>query len=269
MSPLIRALLFVCVFLLFTPSVTLAQDNVNTKNCQIENPEGDFLYEEDFSWDTSLDKMLSLFKKLILSEKRLKHRAYWDQNTHSIFLPYLTQRGGAVRIPPSFIQNIRNHIEISLERNYADAIFFADMGHSHFLIPSPKFDSQYDSIPVSQYSRMYEKFFSDPELKVVYHTAEQLKTIDRDADIPLADRYLGWRHHNRNVIGDNQTGKSVHTLPAFGSRANTLSEVPGYKWWSGGFSISANQKGCFSYTHRGQALYFDLSLFDVAPKPNF
>jgi hypothetical protein len=39
--------------------------------------------------------------------------------------------------------------------------------------------------------------------------------------------------------------------------------LPGHRDWSAGFNISASQDGCFAYQHKGQTIYFDLSLHDL------
>lgn len=230
--------------------------------CQPEKPTDPKIYSSDFGWGMSLEKLVSEFKRFYASPKRLTKRAYWSAEKNALVLPYNESRGGDVVITDRFVRQIAQHIELAYQMKYIDAVFFPDMGHSHILIRKDLWDKKYNLYPINEFNTLYQEMFEDPESRVVYHTAEQLQLIDKNQNV-LPDPYIKWRHKTRNLIGSN---KGVARL-ALGqnpkSKNNTLEEVRGYYWWGGGFNLSANENGCFSYQKDGMTYYFDLSLYDL------
>jgi hypothetical protein len=248
----------VAIFSFYSWSYTDEQSRLIQARCLVEKETDKKLFSSDFRWGFPFADMLSHFEKIVASGKRLQRRVFFDQKTKSFRFPYEQSLGGNVQMPLAYADNIRQHIEIALQRNYADAIFFPDLGHSHFLIPEKKYKDKYESVPTEKMNQVYEGFVTDADLLIVYHTAEQLSTEN--------DRYSQWRFYTRNLIGENKSQGKVFVLPALDTKGNAIGELPGYYWWGGGFNISASQEGCFPYDHRGKTLYFDLSLFDLAPE---
>lgn len=224
------------------------------------------LYNTDFHWDYTLPELLQRFIDVYTLPKRLGRHAYVDTRSGQIKLPYDTERGGDVTVPLSFIASVRAHIESALRLEYVDAVFFPDMGHSHFLIPQATWESKYRHFESGQMSRQYEQMMADPDLKILYHTAEQLKLLDSQKNL-LNDRRLQERFYSRNLVGDNRGEGRLELLQNREHRANTVGEVEGYYWWGAGFNVSANKDGCFVYNDRGVERYFDLSLYDLEPAP--
>ncbi|OFZ29482.1 MAG: hypothetical protein A2622_07070 [Bdellovibrionales bacterium RIFCSPHIGHO2_01_FULL_40_29] len=246
--------------------------NLNTlaeisQRCSVQTDKQEILYENDFHWDMSLADVMKAFQSVYLGQKRLDKRAYYDAQSERIKLPYTEYNGGDVVVSMSFIHAIQAHIEQALKHKYADAIIFPDMGHSHYLIPTKKYKEKYSKFPVTNFSQMYSEIFQDPTVKIVYHTAEQLKLSNKDKSL-VSDPYLQWRHFTRNLIGDIKVPYTANVYYAKDQNyANTLGEVPGYFWWGAGFNISANKDGCFKYQYQGKTFYFDMSLFDLTTNP--
>jgi hypothetical protein len=215
----------------------------------------------DFRWDYNLSDMAQRYQEMYASPKRLADRAFYDASAGRLILRLPDVWGAKAVLSPRLVKSVTRHIESALARGHADFVFFPDMGHSHFFIPEERWAVAYASTPVAQIGSRYTKFFEDPELKVLYHTAEQLVT--RNESGPLPDRKLQFRFHTRSIVGDNraQGTLEVHSNPA--SAANTVSTYEGHHYYGGGFNLSANERGCFRFTHQGRTVFYDISLKDL------
>jgi hypothetical protein len=223
-------------------------------------PEADepVVYFSDFRWDYSLEEMGARFWEIYQSGKRLKGRARYDAARDLFVMPHVPSWGGEVVLPARLIENVRRHVERALARDYADYIFFPDMGHAHLFIPEEQFAREYSGRPVSELSDVYSEMFADPSVRVLYHTAEQLAHFE---DGELADdRYLQWRHFTRNVVGDNQGLGQLDLIHELSSAANTAHYLEGHRYHGGGFYLSASEEGCFPFVMNGEVLYFDISV---------
>ncbi len=233
--------------------------------CAPPAPSEPVIYQSDFHWNYSLPEMKARFAEMYASPKRLDKRAYWDEKAGSLVLPS-PYGDRPVKIGMPLVSALRRHIEMALEKGYADAVFFPDMGHSHLLIPQALWDSKYDKYPASEQARMYEDMLADPAVHIFYHTAEQLKTL-QDGQ-PINDEALLFRRANRNISGPIRPGSGLTVYQNPESAANTVHEVPGFRWWGAGFNFSAQKDGCFPYNFREQTYYFDISLQDLPPDPS-
>lgn len=244
-----------------------AAQNVDMKRCAAELQGEVPVYSSDFKWNMSLDEIKSAADMMYKSEKRLAKRAYYDERMKSFVFPEAAERGGNVRIPVQFIKTVAKHVEKGFEREYIDAVIFPDMGHSHFLIPNAFYKKELEIIPVEKFNLLYEKIMANKDIKVVYHTAEQLKVLDESKKL-MDDKKLQWRYYTRNLVGHNTADPDIELVNATTtSPANTMSGMDGYYWWGGGFNIHANKNGCFSFKKAGKTMYFDLSLHDLEPAP--
>lgn len=232
--------------------------------CPPPSASEEVIYQSDFRWDYSLPEMKSRFEEMYVSRKRLDNRAYRDEAAGSLVLPAGDGKR-PVKIGPVLTRALARHIERALELGYADAVFFPDMGHSHLLIPQTLWDSKYAGYPVSESSRMYEELLSDPAIRIFYHTAEQLKTLENGQ--PIDDAQLLFRRANRNIAGPISPDAELSVYMNPESAANTVHDVPGYRWWGAGFNFSAQKDGCFSYTFEGRTYRFDISLHDLPMPP--
>lgn len=215
----------------------------------------------DFRWDYDLPSMLRRYDEMYVSPKRLKDRARWDAATERLLLPLPASWGGPAVLTARLVKSVSRHIESALARGYADAVFFPDMGHSHFFIPEERWLTAYQGMPVSEMAKRYTKFFDDPELRILYHTAEQLKT--RDESGPSRDRKLAWRFFTRSIVGDNRGLGAVEPHHDETNAANTVKSFEGHRYYGAGFNLSANEKGCFRFNHKGRTWFFDISLKDI------
>ena len=231
-----------------------------------QTPSSQVLFAEDFRWGLLREEMLNLFQSTYQSSKRLWNyaRIRGDQ----ILLPYRAIHGGTVELPLRVAEVIASHIEMALQRRFVEAVFFPDMGHSHFLIPDEVYADEYAKIPVKQYNQLYQKLFTDERVMILYHTAEQLAFLDQNNQVK-DDPYYQWRHKTRNLLASTKLGVPLRILENPKSPANTVHEVPGYRWWGAGFQISAHHNGCFVYQHGLETRRFDISLYDLPSKDSF
>jgi len=228
-------------------------------NCKRPTAQERFVYTDDFKGSyASIAELKKSFEELYESGSRLKGRVYYDEKLQSYIFPH---EQGPVKIDDTFIKSITKHIEVSLERRYADFIFFPDMGHSHLHLPEKDYDKL---INITPNNTMYEVFFANRNLKVLYHTAEKLAVRQGErfnGPFPQ-DPMLLWRYFSRNPVGDNNGGENVfilfqqHDLDKY----NTVKDVPGYLEYSSGFDLSASKNGCFPYKFKEKIFYFDMSL---------
>ncbi|MEQ1723880.1 MAG: hypothetical protein ABL930_11945 [Pseudobdellovibrio sp.] len=252
---------------LFFLSVNSFAQNIDLKRCSADLAGEVPVYSSDFKWNLSLEEIRNLANVMYKSEKRLAKRAYYDESLKSYVFPMDASRGGSVKIPEQFAKTIAKHVEKAFVRGYIDAVLFPDMGHSHFLVPLPFYKKEIDPIPVNQFNTLYEKIMKNKDIKVVYHTAEQLKVIGEDKKL-IDNKQLQWRYFTRNLVGHNTPDPDIELVNATAtSEANTMGEMMGYYWWGAGFNIHANQNGCFAFKKEGKTMYFDLSLEDLAPVP--
>lgn len=236
-------------------------------HCRQDQPTDQFIYSSEFKWGMSLDHMMKIYEDLYQSDKRLMERAYFSTELGQYVIPIAF--GGpstVVRLPAHFIASVQKHVEASLERELVDAIFFPDMGHSHYFVPED-FYKKTVSPHMEKYGMAsgYEVMISHPETKILYHTAEQLNL--RENDRVGSEDWQQFKYYHRNLVGDNHAQGKMDIHFARDNKYNTLHSLPGHFYWGAGFNISANQNGCFEFQFKGKKYYFDLSLKDIEPAP--
>ena len=224
------------------------------------------VYLNDFKWGATHEEMAKLFDEIYASDKRLHERAYFDAERGELLLPHTESWGGSVVLPRRHVESIRRHIERALELGYAEFIFFPDMGHNHYFMPQERYDALYAGTPVSELSAMYGRMIDDPELLVLYHTAEQLKMYEDK--VLLTDRHLQWRYYTRNLVGDNEAPGKLFLLHDFSGMGNTARDYAGHHYHGAGMNVHASANGCFPYVHNGEVRYFDLSFEDLPMPPS-
>ena len=241
------------------------------KRCGKENhqpSQSPLLYSSDFHWSMTLDTMAKKYQAIYQSAKRLPLRAFFSNGR--FYTPSPFQQTANILLPANFIMSIIKHIEQALAAKYVDYIFFPDMGHGHFLIPEKFYQQQIEKIHPGTEQVILEKIISHPEVKVLYHTAEQLLVKGHDGQL-LQDRFLQWRFYTRNLLGNldlantNTFFSAITILQNLTSKGNTVSELPGHRYYVG-FNISANHQGCFPFFHQGKTYYFDFSFKDLEPE---
>lgn len=262
-------LVFVLLLHMALPLVATAQSaDLNTPELIAARckPSQQIIYSNDFKWGYELPELLMKFVDMYQAPQRLDRNAYWNSTTQRIQFPYEDFRGGEVTVSETFVQTVARHIEEAFRLDVVDGVFFPDMGHSHFLIPDALWESTYDRYPVAQMSQFYRDLLKDPKLKILYHTAEQVKMLD-DQDQVLPDSRIQHRHRTRNIVAPNSIQARLSFAQNPQSPVNTVSDVKGYFWWGSGFNLSANSQGCFAYRAKGKVFYFDMSLYDLPYTP--
>ena len=224
------------------------------------------LYSSAFRWGYDLESMRLKFDEIYSDKARLFGRAYFDESRSVFILPDVPIWGGEVILTKRLIESVKAHIETALKYGYADFIFFPDMGHSHLFIPQDRWDDVYAGFALENLSSMRSAVLDDPDVRILYHTAEQLELLDTD-DVVKKDPDLMWRYFTRNPVGDNQGLGRLDLIRDLETAMNTARDLPGYHYYGAGFNLSANANGCFPFVHEGVVRYFDISLFDLKADP--
>jgi hypothetical protein len=236
------------------------------RRCLPPGQDESLVYRTDFDWNLSLEETANRFKKIYESGKRLQRRAHWDERLKA----YVFSDGAnKAKIDPVFLRSVIRHVEIALEKGYAEHVFFPDMGHSHFHLPAEDFESS-TQMEKKDKLALQERIMANRRLKILYHTAEQIKLVGNSEKsvTKTPTDWMLWRYFTRNIVGDNNGGENVSVLFARGSGYNTVGQMKGHIS-VGGFYISASKDGCFAYRHNGKRYFFDLSLEALAVDPNF
>lgn len=241
---------------------------IRPQTCGVPQADEPLVYNSDFSWGMNRDDIFAKEKEIYESGKRLQKRAHLNEEGELVVSVSTVGDDSFAKVPASFIKSIRAHIENSLKRKYVDSIIFPDMGHSHFFMKEDFFNTEIAPLPISQRALGYERMMNNPELRVLYHTAEQLTVHDEDKKL-LDDRILQWRFYTRNLVGDNKKLGKMELLHAEDHRHNTAHDYePGYRYWGAGFYVSVSKDGCFPFTRDGETQYFDINFTGLASDMN-
>lgn len=271
--------LYLLSILIFITAQTAFATNLDVAKvrCSLTTPGESFVYQNDFqnpalhldsTWWWTLPEMNQNFHQIYNSGKRLSLRAYYDPHTDQFLLPLKEDPTvvATVTAPAFFIESVRQHIESALKNKYAEYIYFPDMGHSHFYFDDSHWSQNYTG--VTDKATLYNLMLADPELKMLYHTAEKLLTTDEHGDL-LPDVHLQFRYTNRNILGDNKMTEALEVhFPQTPNSGNTVGSIPHHHLYSAGYYIHSSKEGCFSYTHQGETYYFDISLHDPGYDPD-
>lgn len=233
--------------------------------------EGDpAVYRDDFRWGYNVEEMTARYEYIYNSGKRLQKRAYYNPAKDQFFMDRYDTLGNKkpVALTEDFLIALRQQLEEALKREYAQFVFFPDLGHAHFFIPENYYEEVIQKIPYKQDNLRYEKMLGYPATKLLYHTAEQLHMMDLDTKALVDDDFTRWRYYTRNLVGGLKPPAKVEIHKLLNESFNTVRNYPGYKYWGAGFDISASKDGCFPFkTKSGEIHYFDLSFYSLEMKP--
>ena len=200
----------------------------------------------------TVEELKEVFVRTYDTGARLKNRWYWSESLNS----YVGELSGKeIKVSPQFIANLTKHIEVALERGYADYIIYSDMGHGHLLV----------EIGAPQSGYTLEEAFRAKSSQMLYHTAELLRLRDGAAfsgPVDL-DPWLAWRYHSRNFLARNDSSDSLAVLFGGKNGYNTVRNLPGVREFATIY-FSATKNGCFTYKTKEQTYNFDIS-FDISP----
>lgn len=238
---------------------------VRSETCQRPNASEQFVMQGDFHWNMSLEEIVAKEAEIRASGKRLKGRAFINEEGRAVMPIEIFNKGERqVILNDHFIESITKQVEKAFERGYVNALIFPDMGHSHLFIPKDFYESELSKLGASNFDILYQKVFDNPETRVLYHTAEQLQMVDEEK-MPINNRTLQWRFYTRNIVGDLAAQGSIDLIHEAESSHNTARNYKDdtYRYWGAGFNISTSKNGCFSYKVGEQTYYYDLSFQDL------
>ncbi len=223
--------------------------------CSFPDPDEPVLTQSHFAWRQTIEEMGARYEEHYNAPYRMKDRAYWDPDKQEFVLLYQDK---LVTLSRRIIVNTTMHIEKSLALKYVDYIYFSDMGHNHFFIPWDRWDNVYSQIPIAERDTFYNTLFDDPELRILYHTAEQLDMLDENNQV-YSDRHIQWRYYTRNIVGDNKYHGVVDIIHNFSRAMNTAHDLEGHRYYGAGFYFGAHKDGCFPFVHEGREYYYDIT----------
>lgn len=228
------------------------------------------IYQSDFRWNYDLDAMAARYTEIYQSGKRLAKRAYFNPEANQFFLQYSEIDGTDSPVPltDSFLKSVMQQIEQALQLEYAQFIFFPDLGHAHLFVPQKFYDEEVRDIGNLQRGLRYKKMLNHTGTKLLYHTAEQLHMRDFETKQFVDNDFIRWRYFTRNLVGYVNFPTTLEIHKRLTGPYNTVRSYPNHKYWSAGFDISASKDGCFPFkTKNGEIHYFDLSLYSLEPGP--
>ena len=120
------------------------------------------------------------------------------------------------------------------------------MGHVHILVPED--------------ADIVKPALQRKDIKFLYHTAELFqfkKGSLLDGEL-IGDTWLQWRYYSRNFVGELEEDKNLKVVFAKDSPYNTVRGLEGYRQVETLY-MSSSEKGCFSYNHSGERMFFDIS----------
>lgn len=242
-----------------------ATELVRKSSCARPDASEQVVMQGDFHWGMTLEEILAKELEIRESGKRLKGRAFINDQGQAVMPIEIYGKGEKqVILRDQFISSITKQVEKAFERGYVNALIFPDMGHSHLFIPKPFYETELSKLGASNFDVLYQKVFDNPETKVLYHTAEQLQMVGEDK-LPIQDRTLQWRFFTRNIVGDLANLGSIDLIHQADNSHNTARDYKDseYRYWGAGFNISTSKDGCFSYKVGDQTYYYDLSFQDL------
>lgn len=216
------------------------------------------VYSSDFRWGLNFLEAADLFSMVYASQKRLRHRFYYDQEKGFLGKYSGFRDDVPMSIPLRFLYSLKRHIETALSLEYAQWVIFPDMGHTHFFVDLEQYDT-WKKLPTKD---LVAQIIGSPKTKTLYHTLEQIEVMSKEGVLDT-DPWAQWRYYTRNIVGDNQGLGHLEVHKNLTESYNTVREYDGYYYWGAGVNLSASQQGCFSYEHRGKTYYFDVSFFDL------
>lgn len=225
--------------------------------CLQEKTGEPFLYRKHFNeWNFTPERMIARFAEIHADPRRLLQRA-WVENGKILIRADNENRLETIEIPAGFVKNLARHFEDALKKKYVEHIFFPDMGHNHFYLPAGEYEKTKEALHRLSEAQRLQTHLNNVQLRMMYHTAEQLISAKELPTNPLGDRthaHWAWRTLNRYLVGTNDDDRPIEIFKGDREFAET-----GFTSVGGGVYFSSNENGCFPYTANGQTLYFDIS----------
>ena len=213
--------------------------------------------ENGHSWYRSFEEVVQLYEEHYNRESRLENYIHeLGDGKYVADISFESREEWRVMVPPSFIQHILNHLELALEKGWANYIFWPDLNHGHLFISREYWQEKYSehTDPTDKYlTRMLEE--DEAKMGILYHAAEHFCRLDPANEEAIRTRNIvGWFDGRpiELVYPDPKTDKSAHI------RANTAGDPEGMdrKWF---ISVSAGKNGYFAIYPNGEEIRLDIS----------
>lgn len=174
-------------------------DAVGCASGEACSTEGDFVKRSDFPWDQSLEEIKDLAEVIYDSGKVLPKRAYIDGS--KVNLPLEEDKVESwgfnfdtIQVETDFVENLKTHIKKMKIKKFGTELIYSDVGHVHIFASHEDSQTLDEANVSSDDAEYYETLFKSKNTKFLYHTAEQLRTPQNEAE----ER----REQNRNIVGD-------------------------------------------------------------------
>lgn len=198
-----------------------------------------------------------LYTTLLENQERLEYRVMRSE-TGDYKIPLVPINSHGIQNPTNWVPfpehiaaTIIRHTHQALEKNYAQHVFFPDMGHGHFYLPQNK-AVLLNSTTHNDVSR-WTSLMNDPELVILYHTRENY-----DLSESLTHPDISFYNEHRNLLGSWSNPDILQVLAGPGGTPNTVRVIPNMAS-VGTIYFSATAKGCFPFTTNNSPLFLDFS----------
>lgn len=192
------------------------------------------------------------FETIYDDPRRLRGRFYKNDSGQILH----RWRDTEVVIPGEFVSRLTERIENALALQYADHLYYADLGHAHLLLPQTVAPQALER----EGDQLLRSALASLDLGFLFHTAELYKLRAGTAmnGELTSDPWLQWRYHSRNFFADARN-PLLTVLFQPPPQYNTVRAIEGYRAVTEVY-FSANKNGCFTYRQNGRTYYFDISL---------
>ena len=207
-----------------------------------------------------LEELAEYGRKIYEGSQRHPQSFYYSSSENSFVFQ---DTKSTIRIPNHFLRKMLAFLAQTLNSGKVRSLITQDMGHGHFNVPSLDYDELWE-LPGGFTQQHYDKILKNPNLKVLFHSAERLIKLDANYKRVPFPEYQSFID-NRNIVGDFATG-DISFLPPSQYPINSIGSIDGYKGY-GSINFTWNKKGCFPIsTHEG-IKYVDFSFDSLTGNP--
>lgn len=226
------------------------------------------LLRSDLNFEQTPLMMKEKFDWVLKTGRRIEYRGYKEGDRY--LLPIYSDNRTGMRQPQALVsfpqktaKAVVVHMETAFKKGYAIYPFFSDMGHGHLMLPdgeAAKIGLLSNGKESSDAERL-EAILSHPELKILYHAAEQLKYSEKGKPI----KELDFLRKHRNIIGSIARPTELETVD-LGGVPNTAGAPKGMST-VGMFYMSAANRACIPIRYGKGSLFLDFSFMGSSYDP--
>lgn len=226
------------------------------------------LLRSELSFEQTPATMKEKFRWVLDTGRRLEFRGFRAGGAYLLpIVPSLEtgekRRTELVSFPEPTARAVATHMEEAFRRGFAVYPFFSDMGHGHLMLPNAMaaaLGRKKEAGKLSDGAYLAEAL-ARPELRVLYHAAEQLKFANGSVPIPE----LNFLREHRNIVGSLERPRELTTIN-LGGVPNTAGAPEGWAM-VGMFYVSASREGCIPIQYADTTLFLDFSLMAASYVP--